>query len=59
MTVLYQDAQGMQVRDFLEKFQDDLKGKHIIYVVMTNLAEDNLYRRGTRNEPHAIVFGNT
>jgi len=54
MGVVYQDANGMQIRNFLEKYQKELKDKHVIYVVQTNFAEDNMYHRDTRNSPEGV-----
>jgi len=54
MVVVYQDPKGLQVQDFLSKFENELKDKHVIYVVQTNLAEDNLFHRNTRNEAQGV-----
>ena len=42
---MYQNAQGVQVRDFLEENEARLKDKHFLYVVGTNLEEDTYLRR--------------
>ena len=41
MSVIYQSATGLQVSDFLTKYGEEIKNKEILYVVQTNLAEDN------------------
>ena len=54
MVVVYQDKTGLQVQDFLSKYENELKSKHVVYVVQTNLAEDNLFHRNTRNEAQGV-----
>ena len=39
-TTFYQSKTGLHYRDFIEKYKKDLKGKHGIYVVQTNLLQD-------------------
>tara|TARA_R100000951_G_C2644780_1_gene182182 strand:- start:1596 stop:2462 length:867 start_codon:yes stop_codon:yes gene_type:complete len=39
--VIFQSSSGMQMKEFLEKYKDKIKNKDILYVVQTNLAEDN------------------
>ena len=52
---MYQNPQGVQVRDFLEANEARLKDKHFMYVVGTNLAEDiYLRRRTTRGSKDGI-----
>ena len=52
---MYQNTQGVQVRDFLEENEARLKGKHFLYVVGTNLEEDTyLRRRSTRGSKDGI-----
>ena len=52
---MYQNAQGVQVRDFLEENEARLKDKHFLYVVGTNLEEDTyLRRRSTRGSKDGI-----
>ena len=52
---MYQNAQGVQVRDFLEENEARLKDKYFIYVVDTNLEEDTyLRRRSTRGSKDGI-----
>ena len=52
---MYQNPQGVQVRDFLEANEARLKDKHFLYVVSTNLEEDTyLRRRNTRGSKDGI-----
>ena len=52
---MYQNAQGVQVRDFLEENEARLKDKHFLYVVGTNLEEDTYLRRhSTRGSKDGI-----
>ena len=52
---MYQNPQGVQVRDFLEANEARLKDKHFLYVVSTNLEEDTyLGRRNTRGSKDGI-----
>ena len=39
--LIFQSSSGMQMKEFLEKYKDKIKNKDILYVVQTNLAEDN------------------
>ena len=53
---MYQNAQGVQVRGFLEENEARLKDKHFLYVVGTNLEEDTyLRRRSTRGSKDGWV----
>lgn len=49
MTTIFADANGVQMKDFLKKYKETLKGKHVLYAVSTNLEEDRQIRRSTRN----------
>ena len=52
---MYQNTQGVQVRDFLEENEARLKDKHFLYVVGTNLEEDTYLRRhSTRGSKDGI-----
>ena len=52
---MYQNVQGVQVRDFLEENEARLKDKHFLYVVGTNLEEDTYLRRhSTRGSKDGI-----
>ena len=42
VTVFYQDSQGIDYNEFMLLYKDDLKGKEGIYVVQTNLEQDNM-----------------
>ena len=39
-TTFYQSKTGMHYRDFIDKYKQELKGQHGIYVVQTNLLQD-------------------
>lgn len=39
-TTFYQSVTGMHYRDFIDKYKQELKGQHGIYVVQTNLLQD-------------------
>jgi len=41
-TVFYQDSQGIDYNEFIQLYKDDLKGKEGIYVIQTNLEQDNM-----------------
>ena len=52
---MYQNPQGVQVKDFLEANEARLKDNHFLYVVGTNLEEDTyLRRRNTRGSKDGI-----
>ena len=39
---MFQSEDGMNVKEFLAKYGAEIRGKDILYVVQTNLAEDNV-----------------
>jgi len=41
-TVFYQDTVGIDYNEFMRIYKDDLKGKEGIYVVQTNLEQDQM-----------------
>ena len=41
-TVFYQDSEGIDYNEFMLLYKEDLKGKEGIYVVQTNLEQDNM-----------------
>jgi hypothetical protein len=41
-TVFYQDTEGIDYNEFMLLYNDDLKGKEGIYVVQTNLEQDQM-----------------
>ena len=49
MTTLFQNAQGLEMKEFLRQYGDRIKQKHVLYAVSTNLAEDKQIRRTTRS----------
>jgi hypothetical protein len=49
-TVFFQDSQGIDYNEFIQLYKDDLKGKEGIYVVQTNLEQDNM--KPSKNEFH-------
>jgi hypothetical protein len=52
---MYQNTQGVQVKDFLEANEARLKDKHFLYVVGRNLEEDTYLRRhSTRGSKDGI-----
>jgi hypothetical protein len=46
--VIFQSEQGIQMADFLKQYGSQIKDKHVLYVVSTNLDEDTRVRRTTR-----------
>ena len=48
-TVFYQDTEGIDYNEFMLLYKEDLKGKEGIYVVQTNLEQDN---KPSNNEFH-------
>ena len=48
MTTIFSDPRGLQMDLFLQKYQNQIKDKHILYVVSTNLEEDEQISRSTR-----------
>jgi len=49
-TVCYQDSEGIDYNEFIQLYKDDLKDKHGIYVIQTNLEQDNM--KASNNESH-------
>tara|TARA_R110002072_G_scaffold32423_1_gene98935 strand:+ start:36 stop:641 length:606 start_codon:yes stop_codon:yes gene_type:complete len=57
MSVIFKDANGIQMNDFLRAYKHQIADKDILYVVQTNLNEDNfVVQKRTRNNIDGINF---